>query len=116
METSIEGLAEIAGHEGIILSGSPSLSAHDEDGAWSRGILDLGVPVLGFCFGHQEIAKHYGGSVELTRREYGAATLHIAGRSPLFEGLAEAELRWLAGSRSSAGRTPSRGIRPRVRR
>ena len=50
-------IESFAGYKGIILSGSPSLSAHDEDSDWSRGILDLGIPVLGFCFGHQEIAK-----------------------------------------------------------
>ncbi len=85
-----------AGYEGIVLSGSPSLSARDEDGDWSRGVLDLGIPVLGFCFGHQEIAKHGGGSVEHTRREYGAATMHIVGHSPLFEGLAPEEVVWMS--------------------
>jgi GMP synthase (glutamine-hydrolysing) len=82
-------------YRGIILSGSPSLSAHDEE-SWSRGVLDLGLPVLGFCFGHQEIAKHGGGTVEHTRREYGAATLHAVGHSPLLEGLAAEETVWMS--------------------
>jgi len=85
-----------ARYEGIILSGSPSLSAHDEDSGWSRGVMDLGIPVLGFCFGHQEIAKHAGGSVEHTRREYGAATLHLVGKSPLFAGLGAEETVWMS--------------------
>ncbi|HYV85689.1 MAG TPA: glutamine-hydrolyzing GMP synthase [Patescibacteria group bacterium] len=85
-----------AGYRGLILSGSPSLSAHDEDSGWTRAVLDLEVPVLGFCFGHQEIAKHAGGAVEHTRREYGPATLHVVGRSPLFEGLASEELVWMS--------------------
>jgi len=84
------------GYRGIILSGSPSLSAHDEDSDWSRGLLDLGIPVLGFCFGHQEIAKHAGGTVEHTAREYGAATLHRSGDSPLFAGLAPEETVWMS--------------------
>jgi GMP synthase (glutamine-hydrolysing) len=84
------------GYDGLILSGSPSLSAHDEDSGWSRGVLDLGLPVLGFCFGHQEIAKHGGGAVEHTRREYGAATLHVLGDSPLFAGLAAEEIVWMS--------------------
>jgi GMP synthase (glutamine-hydrolysing) len=83
-------------YDGIILSGSPSLSAHDEDSGWTRGILDLGTPVLGFCFGHQEIAKHGGGTVEHTRREYGAALLHIVRDSPLFAGLAREEIVWMS--------------------
>ncbi len=84
------------GYAGIILSGSPSLSAHDEDSGWSRGVLDIGIPVLGLCFGHQEIAKHGGGSVEHTRREYGAATLHVVGDTPLFRGLAPEETVWMS--------------------
>lgn len=84
------------GYKGILLSGSPALSAHDEQGGWSRGVLDLGIPVLGFCFGHQEIAKHGGGEVEHTRQEYGAATLHRMVDSPLFEGLESQELVWMS--------------------
>ncbi len=83
-------------YKGLILSGSPALSAHDEDGDWSRGVLDLGIPVLGFCFGHQEIAKHGGGEVEHTKREYGAATMHVIKDSPLFEGLEVEELVWMS--------------------
>ncbi len=85
-----------AGYDGIILSGSPALSAHDEDSGWSRGVLGLGVPVLGLCFGHQEIAKHAGGTVEHTRREYGAARLHVISDSPLFRGLAPEETVWMS--------------------
>ena len=83
-------------YRGIILSGSPALSAKDEDAGWTREVLDLGVPVLGFCFGHQEIAKHAGGAVEHTRREYGAATLHAVAGSPLFEGIAAEETVWMS--------------------
>ena len=85
------------GYGAIILSGSPALSAHDEDSQWSRGILELGIPTIGLCFGHQEIAKHAGGTVEHTRREYGAATLHILRNdSPLFRGLKPQETVWMS--------------------
>jgi GMP synthase (glutamine-hydrolysing) len=83
-------------YKGIILSGSPALSAKGEEDGWSTGVLDLGLPVLGFCFGHQEIAKHGGGTVEHTRREYGAATLHRVTDSPLFKGLESEELVWMS--------------------
>ncbi len=83
-------------YAGVIISGSPSLSAQDEDSNWSRGILDLGIPVLGFCFGHQEIAKYAGGAIKHARREYGAATLQLVGKSPLFEGLKTKELVWMS--------------------
>lgn len=83
-------------YKGIILSGSPSLSAFDHEEQWSRGVMDLGIPVIGFCFGHQEIAKHAGGSVEHTLREYGAATLRLLADSPLLAGLAREEVVWMS--------------------
>lgn len=82
--------------KGIILSGSPALSAYDEDSAYDKRIFDLPIPILGFCFGHQEIAKHYGGQVEHTQREYGPAILEIRGRSPIFKGLGPEETVWMS--------------------
>ncbi len=84
------------GYKGLILSGSPALASQDEDSQWSRGVMDLGIPVLGLCFGHQEIAKHGGGSVDHMRREYGAATLRVVNDSPLFRGLAKEETVWMS--------------------
>ena len=37
------------------------------------------MPILGFCFGHQEIAKHYGGTVIHGKQEWGRADLHLTG-------------------------------------
>ncbi len=82
--------------KGIILSGSPALSAYDEDSAYDKRIFDLPIPILGFCFGHQEIAKHYGGQVEHTQREYGPAILEIRGQSPIFKGLGPEETVWMS--------------------
>ncbi|MFQ5671309.1 MAG: glutamine-hydrolyzing GMP synthase [Acidobacteriota bacterium] len=83
-------------YKGLILSGSPSLSAQDEGSDWNQDLLDLGLPVLGFCFGHQEIAKHAGGAVDHTKREFGAATLHLIRDSPLFTGLQREEIVWMS--------------------
>jgi GMP synthase (glutamine-hydrolysing) len=85
-----------ASYKGIILSGSPALSAYDEESAYDKRIYDLRIPILGFCFGHQEIAKHYGGAVEHTKREYGPASLEIVGSSPIFAGLAPKETVWMS--------------------
>jgi len=92
-EDSVERFAQC---KGIILSGSPSLSAFDEDNAYDMRLYDLPIPILGFCFGHQEIAKYYGGKVEHTEREYGPAVLEIRGKSPIFAGLQREETVWMS--------------------
>jgi len=92
-EDPVERFAQF---RGIILSGSPSLSARDEDSAYDKRIYELPIPILGFCFGHQEIAKHYGGRVEHTQREYGPAALRIQGASPIFSGMDREEIVWMS--------------------
>jgi len=81
---------------GLILSGSPALSAAGEGADYTTGLFDLPVPILGFCFGHQEIAKHYGGRVEHARREYGFSRLHVIAETPLFDGLGPEEVVWMS--------------------
>ncbi len=83
-------------YKGLILSGSPSLSAFGEDSAYDKAIYDLDVPILGFCFGHQEIAKHYGGTVVHGGREWGHAELRILRPHPLFTGLSASEPVWMS--------------------
>jgi GMP synthase (glutamine-hydrolysing) len=78
-------------YKGIILSGSPSFSSFGEDSGYTKAIYDLDIPILGFCFGHQEIAKHYGGTVVHGGREWGRAHLHLEREHPLFKGLAPVE-------------------------
>ncbi len=85
-----------APYKGIILSGSPALSAFGEDAGYTKAIYDLDVPIVGFCFGHQEIAKHYGGQVEHGGREWGFADLHITAPHALFAGLSPVEPVWMS--------------------
>lgn len=92
-EDPIEAFAHT---RGIILSGSPSLSAFGEDSAYNKGIYGLDVPILGFCFGHQEIAKQYGGKVSHGRQEWGRADLHITREHALFAGLKPIEQVWMS--------------------
>ena len=73
-------------YRGIIISGSPSLSAYGEDSGYTKAIYDLDIPIVGFCFGHQEIAKHYGGKIKHGGREWGRAALRIQGEHRLFAG------------------------------
>ena len=85
-----------AGYKGIILSGSPSLASHGEDSDWNKAIYDLDVPILGFCFGHQEIAKHYGGEVVHGGREWGTAALHLTGEHAALRGPGPVEQVWMS--------------------
>ena len=72
---------------GIILSGGPN-SVYDE-GAPSAdpGIVDLGIPVLGICYGMQLLAQLSGGDVRLHgEREYGRAEIEVLADAGLFAG------------------------------
>lgn len=90
-------LETFAKFKGIIISGSPALASQgDEEDKYDPGLFDLSQPILGLCFGHQEIAKHYGGRVEHTKREYGPATLQLRGDSPVFKGLGAQETVWMS--------------------
>jgi len=84
------------GYRGLILSGSPSFSSFGEDSGYTKAIYDLDVPILGFCFGHQEIAKHYGGTVVHGGREWGPADLQVVADCPLFAGLGKTERVWMS--------------------
>ena len=84
------------GYKGIIISGSPSLASRGEDSDYDKAIYDLETPILGFCFGHQEIAQHYGGRVVHGGREWGHADLHIGVEHELFRGLDPIERVWMS--------------------
>jgi len=61
---------------GLILSGGPSSVYDDDAPPFDEGWLDMGVPVIGICYGMQLLARHAGGEVERAeRREYGFAEL-----------------------------------------
>ena len=83
---------------GLILSGGPS-SVYDADApAADPRLLDLGVPILGICYGLQFIVHHLGGKVRsATKREYGHAEVTIEDAStPLFAGLPSNLAVWMS--------------------
>src|SRR5690606_24401510 len=72
--------------KGIILSGGPNSVYGDSVPTADPGLVDLGIPVLGVCYGMQLLAQLSGGKVQrASRREYGRATLTVLG-GRLFEG------------------------------
>ncbi|NLZ18376.1 MAG: glutamine-hydrolyzing GMP synthase [Desulfobulbaceae bacterium] len=76
---------------GIILSGGPA-SVYDADAPLSDpGLFELGLPVLGICYGAQLMTHQLGGTVERAeKREFGKAELRIEKAEPIFSGLAAA--------------------------
>jgi GMP synthase (glutamine-hydrolysing) len=80
------------GPSGVVLSGGPASVYGDDVPTADAELLELGVPVLGICYGMQLIAQLVGGVVEsATRREYGRAELEVIEPNDLFDGFAPGE-------------------------
>ncbi|MBV1922113.1 MAG: glutamine-hydrolyzing GMP synthase [Pseudomonadales bacterium] len=76
------------GANAIILSGGPETVTEDETPRASQVVFDLGVPVLGICYGMQTMAAQLGGKVETSdKREFGYAEVSLKGASVLLDGL-----------------------------
>lgn len=88
-------LSKIKQHRpcGIILSGGPSSVYDRKAPATDTRLFELGVPILGICYGMQLITHQLGGSVaRAQRREYGKADLIIDdGQSDLFKGVTDSQ-------------------------
>jgi GMP synthase (glutamine-hydrolysing) len=92
--------AEIAARRpaGLILSGGPA-SVYEPDGpAVDPALFDLGVPVLGICYGHQLMAQALGGEVAATGdREYGGTELEVERRGGiLLQDLPDRDTVWMS--------------------
>ncbi len=81
----------------IILSGGPSSVYEDGSPKLDPKILELGVPVLGICYGFQILAQTLGGRVDKTgKREYGATKLSIASGGTLLAGQPDLQVCWMS--------------------
>lgn len=82
---------------GIVLSGGPASVYSPEAVSIDPGLLELGVPVLGICYGHQLIAGLLGGRVAATGGgEFGNTTMELAGSSLLLEDFPEVSEVWMS--------------------
>ncbi len=81
----------------IILSGGPASVYADDAPTVDPGVFELGLPVLGFCYGQQIMAVTLGGSVRHTEKgEYGLAHLQRNGSSLLLENTPEQQSVWMS--------------------
>ncbi len=82
---------------GIILSGGPASVYDDGAPSMDPGVLEMGVPVLGICYGMQLACKAMGARVSRSdNREFGRASLDVHRRSALFEAIPERTTVWMS--------------------
>src|SRR6266852_2592376 len=73
---------------GVILSGSHASATEEDTARAPQAVFELGVPVLGICYGMQTMAAQLGGTVERGLvREFGYAEVRVRGHSRLLEGI-----------------------------
>jgi GMP synthase (glutamine-hydrolysing) len=82
---------------GLILSGGPASVGSDGAPRCDPDIFQLGIPVLGICYGMQLLCEAFGSEVASTpSREYGRAHCHITHHGDLFDGVPEATEVWMS--------------------
>jgi GMP synthase (glutamine-hydrolysing) len=78
------------GAAGIILSGGPNSVIDEETPRVPQAVFELGIPVLGICYGMQAMAEQLGGKVESGKvREFGYAEVRARGHTRLFKDIAD---------------------------
>ncbi len=88
---------DLRSYEGIILSGGPASVREPNAPMPDRGVFDLGLPVLGLCYGHHLMVQMLGGEVRRSEgREYGKAVLKVVKPDLIFGGLNEEETVWMS--------------------
>jgi len=95
-DITIEELAALK-PRGIILSGGPSSVYEDGAPKCDPRLFELGVPVLGICYGLQVAVSTLGGEVRNAKaREYGRASLNITDHTDLLKGIPEHTTVWMS--------------------
>jgi GMP synthase (glutamine-hydrolysing) len=114
---------------GVVLSGGPASVLAEGSPRADRLVFELGVPVLGICYGLQLLAHELGGRVDkAAHREYGPATIDVRPEGELFQGLPPRLDVWMShGDRvealppgfepvASTGNAPFAAVQDRARR
>lgn len=101
---------------GLILSGGPSSIYEDRAPRGDPAIFDLGVPILGICYGMQLLADELGGRVERTgTREYGRTELEVAEEGVLLNDLPLQQVVWMSHGDSVTEGPPGFKVTARTR-
>lgn len=95
-KTSVEEIKE-KGYKGIIFTGGPN-SAYDDNGPkCDPKVFELGIPVLGICYGAQLMAQTLGGKVSSSEvKEYGKTDVEFVTSSLLFHSAKEKNICWMS--------------------
>ncbi len=83
--------------KGIILTGGPNSCYEADSPTYTRELFELGIPVLGLCYGAQLMTHVLGGKVEKAPvREFGETEVTVDTNCPLFEGVPEKTICWMS--------------------
>ncbi|HJU14209.1 MAG TPA: glutamine-hydrolyzing GMP synthase, partial [Candidatus Nitrosotalea sp.] len=82
--------------KGIVFSGGPASVYNKDSPQPSPKIFEIGLPVLGICYGHQLIVNKFGGKVKRANKEYGSSTLKIDSGSDLLSGMGSSTRAWMS--------------------
>lgn len=94
--TSLERIKEI-NPKGIIFTGGPASVYAEDAPACDKGIFDLGIPVLGICYGAQLMTHILGGKVSKAPvREYGKTEVSVEKVSKLYSDVSEKTICWMS--------------------
>jgi GMP synthase (glutamine-hydrolysing) len=94
--TSLERIKEIH-PKGIIFTGGPASVYVEDSPTCDKGIFDLGIPVLGICYGSQLMTHLLGGQVSKAPvREYGKTEITVNNDSKLFDDVAKESICWMS--------------------
>ena len=88
IHTPASPASKLAHARGLILSGGPASVYEEQTPDFNSKLLELELPILGLCYGHQLTALHFGGSIENTGSgEFGKAHLQQTHPSALWKGI-----------------------------
>lgn len=92
---SIEELKKM-NPKGVVFSGGPASVYSKDSPQPANGIFEIGLPVLGICYGHQVIVNNFGGKVKHANKEYGSSVLTIDNDSDLLSGIGKTTRAWMS--------------------